>query len=127
MNAAMLRTPLVAAIAVASFTMSGLASAQQSDIEQRLADLEDRVAAAEARADAAEARAVSVEETVDASQTRLDEVARQASGEEGFSFNAYARSGLLIGEDGKSIPGGPYITPGGSAGGAVGRLGNEPD
>ncbi|WP_304526182.1 carbohydrate porin [Halomonas sp. I5-271120] len=127
MNAAMLRTPLVAAIAVASFTLSGLASAQQSDIEQRLADLEARVAAAEARADAAEARAASVEETVDAGQERLDEVARQASGEEGFSFNAYARSGLLVGDDGKSIPGGPTVTPAGSVGGYVGRLGNEPD
>ncbi|MDI4637063.1 MULTISPECIES: carbohydrate porin [Halomonadaceae] len=127
MNAAMLRTPLVAAVAVASFTMSGLASAQQSDIEQRLADLEARVAAAEARADAAEARAASVEESVDAGQERLDKVARQASGEEGLSFNAYARSGLLIGDDGKSISGGPYITPAGGLGGAVGRLGNEPD
>ncbi|WP_458526708.1 carbohydrate porin [Onishia taeanensis] len=127
MNAAMLRTPLVAAVAVASFAMSGLASAQGTDIEQRLADLEARVAAAEARADAAEARAASVEDTVDASEARLDEVARQASGEEGFSFNAYARSGLLIGEDGKSTSGSPYITPAGGLGGAVGRLGNEPD
>jgi sucrose porin len=127
MNAAMLRTPLVAAVAVASFAMSGLASAQQSDIEQRLADLEARVAAAEARADAAEARAASVAESVDDGQERLDKVARQASGEEGFSFNAYARSGLLIGEDGNSAEGGPYVTPAGSVGGAVGRLGNEPD
>ncbi|WP_192035255.1 carbohydrate porin [Halomonas sp. YLGW01] len=127
MNAAMLRTPLAAAVAVASFAMSGLASAQDSNLEQRLADLEARVAAAEARADAAEARAVSVEETVDAGQERLDEVARQASGEEGFSFNAYARSGLLIGEDGKSLPGGPNVTPAGGLGGHVGRLGNEPD
>ncbi|WP_189516104.1 carbohydrate porin [Kushneria pakistanensis] len=46
---------------------------------------------------------------------------------EGLSMSVYARSGLLIGSDRKSAPGGPYLTPAGRSGGAVGRLGNEPD
>lgn len=45
----------------------------------------------------------------------------------GFSFNGYARSGLLVDEGLSGGRGGPYITPAGSVGGAVGRLGNEDD
>ncbi|MDI5935547.1 carbohydrate porin [Halomonas kalidii] len=130
----MLRSPLVAAVAVASFAMAGLAGADtHSGLEQRLAELEARIAAAERRADDAEQRAELAEAQAEGRlaaeevEERLAKVERQASGEEGFSFNAYARSGLLIGEDGKSAEGGPYLTPAGSQGGAVGRLGNEPD
>ncbi|MBD3640427.1 MAG: carbohydrate porin [Marinobacter sp.] len=60
-------------------------------------------------------------------EEKLAEVEPQATGEEGFSFNTYARSGLLLNGDLQSAPGGPYLTPAGSVGGAVGRLGNEPD
>lgn len=69
----------------------------------------------------------SVEERLAALEAKLAEVEPQATGEEGFSFNTYARSGLLLGGDLQSVPGGPYLTPAGSVGGAVGRLGNEPD
>lgn len=69
----------------------------------------------------------SVEERLSALESKLAEVEPQATGEQGFSFNSYARSGLLLGSDGKSVPGGPYLTPAGVVGGAVGRLGNEPD
>ncbi len=137
MKTALLRTPLVAAVAVASFGMIGHAAADTADLEQRLLDLENRIAAAEQRASAAERRAELAEAqaaaqaeerlTADEVEERLAKVERQASGEEGFSFNAYARSGLLLGEDRKSIEGGPYVTPAGGLGGAVGRLGNEPD
>ncbi|EPC02951.1 sucrose porin [Litchfieldella anticariensis FP35 = DSM 16096] len=133
MNAAMLRTPLAAAIAAASLAVSGIAAADTASLEQRLADLEARVAAAEQRAEDAELRAARAEQQAESRlsdaevEERLAKVERQASGEEGFSFNAYARSGLLIGEDGKSAEGGPYVTPAGGLGGAVGRLGNEPD
>ncbi|MDR5904646.1 carbohydrate porin [Franzmannia qiaohouensis] len=136
MKAAMFKTPLVTAVAIASLGATGLASAD-SALEQRLAELEARIAAAEQRADAAEQRAELAEaQAAPAGQTgssetaleeRLARVERQASGDEGFSFNGYARSGLLLGEDRKSIDGGPYVTPAGSLGGAVGRLGNEPD
>ncbi|MFY0991337.1 carbohydrate porin [Halomonas sp. C05BenzN] len=134
MKTAMLRSPLVAAVAVASLGMTGVAGADTHlGLEERLAELETRIAAAERRADNAEQRAELAEAqaegrlSADEVEARLARVERQASGEEGFSFNAYARSGLLLGEDGKSISGGPYVTPAGSLGGAVGRLGNEGD
>ena len=69
----------------------------------------------------------SVEERLAALERKLANVEPHATGEQGFSFNTYARSGLLLGSDGKSVPGGPYLTPAGVVGGAVGRLGNEPD
>jgi len=68
-----------------------------------------------------------VEERLAALEEKLAEVEPKATGDEGFSFNTYARSGLLLNGDLQSAPGGPYLTPAGSVGGAVGRLGNEPD
>ncbi|QOR37854.1 carbohydrate porin [Billgrantia diversa] len=133
MNTALLRNPLVAAVAVASFGMMGHAVADSTDLEQRLLELENRIAAAEQRAAAAEQRAELAEAQAEGSlsaeevEERLAKVERQDSGDEGFSFNVYARSGLLLGDDRKSIEGGPYVTPVGGLGGAVGRLGNEPD
>ncbi|SDN65223.1 sucrose porin [Halomonas shengliensis] len=133
MNRVIFKTPLAIAVAAAGLALTGTASAQPSDLEARLAELEARIAAAEQRADAAEERAELAERQAadrlssEEVEQRLARVERQASGEEGFSFNAYARSGLLIGEDGKSAEGGPYLTPAGAQGGAVGRLGNEPD
>lgn len=126
MNANALKTPLTLAIAAAGMAFVGLAQADDAALERRLAELEARIAAAERRAELAEA-AVVERPPLEEVEERLAKVERQASGEEGFSFNVYARSGLLIGEDGKSIEGGPYVTPAGELGGAVGRLGNEPD
>ncbi|MCA1772207.1 MAG: carbohydrate porin, partial [Halomonas sp.] len=129
------KTPLAIAIAAASLGISGTAMADTT-MEERLAELEARIAAAEQRADVAEQRAERAEsqgstgaevESDGEIEERLARVERYADGEEGFSFNAYARSGLLIGEDGKSAEGGPYVTPVGPEGGAVGRLGNEND
>ena len=94
------KTPLAIAVAAASLGMSGLASANLS-LEERFAELEARIAAAEQRADAAERRADLAEQgatpppssapaaaTTDADlEERLARVERQASGEEGFSFN----------------------------------------
>ncbi|WP_104202701.1 carbohydrate porin [Billgrantia saliphila] len=133
MKTALLRTPLVAAVAMASLGFCAGASADTASLEQRLLELESRIAAAEQRAAAAEQRAELAEAqaenrlAADEVEERLAKVERQASGEEGFSFDVYARSGLLLGEDRKSIEGGPYVTPAGGLGGAVGRLGNEPD
>lgn len=135
-----IRTPIAIAVAVASFGFSGIASAHNA-VEQRLVDLEARIAATEQRAADAEKRAENAEQNLKSAQAssasaaaesqgvedRLTAVERKASGEEGFSFNVYARSGLLLDENGKSAPGGPYFTPAGTLGGAVGRLGNEPD
>ena len=44
-----------------------------------------------------------------------------------FRFSAYARSGVLFGEDFSGTQGSPYYTPAGSVGGAIGRLGLEDD
>jgi sucrose porin len=128
-----LKRPLVIAIAAAGIGFGGMAAADAEALEQRLADLEARIAAAEQRGTMAQQRAEDAEEQVrralppEELESRLARAERYANGEEGFSFNAYARSGLLLGEDGKSIPGGPYVTPAGAFGGPVGRLGNEPD
>ncbi|MDN3557783.1 carbohydrate porin [Halomonas maura] len=129
-----IKSPLAIAIAAAGLGASGLASAQgQGDLEARLAELEQRIVAAERRADAAEQRADLAERQAedrlseDEIEARLARVEEKADSDEGFTFGAYARSGLLIGEDGKSTEGGPYVTPAGGLGGAVGRLGNEPD
>ncbi|MDX5432338.1 MAG: porin, partial [Halomonas sp.] len=96
MKTALLRTPLVAAVAVASFGMVGHAAADTAALEQRLLELENRIAAAEQRASAAEQRAELAEAqaegrlSADEVEERLAKVERQASGEEGFSFNVYA-------------------------------------
>jgi sucrose porin len=44
-----------------------------------------------------------------------------------FDYHGYARSGILINDSLRGGHGGPYLTPAGSVGGPVGRLGNEPD
>ncbi|MBV4366588.1 carbohydrate porin [Erwinia phyllosphaerae] len=44
---------------------------------------------------------------------------------DGFEFHAYARSGLIMNDSASSTQSGPYLTPAGETGGAVGRLGNE--
>lgn len=44
---------------------------------------------------------------------------------EGFEFHGYARSGLIMNDSATSTQSGPYLTPAGETGGAVGRLGNE--
>ncbi|MFG6178411.1 carbohydrate porin [Halomonas sp. THAF12] len=116
--------PLAAALALTG--MSAHALADDADIEARLAALEARVVAAERRAEAAEARLEEQAHDEDY-EARLAALEDQASSDDGFSFSAYARSGLLLGDEGKSLPGGPYVTPAGTVGGAVGRLGNEPD
>ncbi|WJV24467.1 MULTISPECIES: carbohydrate porin [Pseudomonas] len=45
---------------------------------------------------------------------------------DGFTFGGYARSGIMANGSGAGH-GGPYVTPAGAVGGAVGRLGNEVD
>jgi len=94
-----IRNPLAVAVSMGLLATMPLAAQAQDSVEERLSALEEKLA----------------------------EVEPQATGAEGFSFNTYARSGLLLNGDLQSAPGGPYLTPAGSVGGAVGRLGNEPD
>ncbi|CAD5262522.1 MULTISPECIES: carbohydrate porin [Halomonadaceae] len=116
------------ATAVCFLSIGSTAFANDANVEERLAELENRVLQAERRAQAAEARAKQMESSqTDSYEARITDLEEKADSEDGFSFSAYARSGLLLGNEGKSLPGGPYATPAGSVGGAVGRLGNEPD
>ncbi|WP_129138563.1 carbohydrate porin [Modicisalibacter coralii] len=116
--------PLAATLA--SIAISPYALANDDDLEARLAALEARVADAEQRAQAAEDR-LNEQDAAENYDARIAALEKQSSRDDGFTFSAYARSGLLLGKDGKSLPGGPYVTPAGTVGGAVGRLGNEPD
>ena len=120
-------------------------------LEERMAALEARASAAERRAFAAEqqAQATALElqrlksgtalpdsspaldarlAQVEATLEQQQDTSKSSSNlSDGFSFNGYARSGLLVGEGLGGGRGGPYVTPAGSVGGAVGRLGNEDD
>lgn len=130
MKTPFLKKPLAAATALLLLG-SGTAWAQSSpSIEQRIQALEaelQELKAAQQRITELETQLQAAEARVDDVETRAEQAAARASGDEGFSFNAYARSGLLINEDGAGGRGSPYITPAGSTGGAVGRLGNEDD
>ncbi|KQN61805.1 carbohydrate porin [Erwinia sp. Leaf53] len=52
-------------------------------------------------------------------------VAGKPSFADGFEFHGYARSGLIMNDSAAGTQSGPYLTPAGETGGAVGRLGNE--
>ena len=124
-------------------------------IEQRLSALETRLAQAETRASDAERRAQRAEAQVarltqtaqpsapapatpltasaapQAAQTPAatvtPEPARAAPAPllDGFEFHGYARSGVIMNDSASATQSGPYLTPAGETGGAVGRLGNE--
>ncbi|WP_456268514.1 carbohydrate porin [Kushneria sp. AK178] len=146
------RRPMAVAISLA-LALPTAAIAADKSIEERLAELEARVAASEQRASQAEQRADRAEAALERQQSSpqlvqgdntsqtvgaeedlsapgIPSQVRDETGddeEQGLSMSVYARSGLLIGSDRKSAPAGPYLTPAGRSGGAVGRLGNEPD
>lgn len=129
----MFKSKLALAVAL-GLGMSSPLWAADGGIEARLAALEARVQAAEARAEAAESRASQAEvkasaasEQAQVANNRSQKVDEKTAGARGFEFHGYARSGLLVNSNGNGGRGGPYITPAGSVGGAVGRLGNEDD
>ena len=131
---------LAMAVALAT-TMNMAQAASPSAVELRLQALEQRLAEAEQRAMAAEAKATAAEQQTQQLEARTTqseaataEVAKRTEdlttktlAGSGVEFHGYARSGLLIGDGGTGTEGGPYLTPAGETGGAVGRLGNEPD
>ena len=135
------KTTLAVLIALLTGATTVHAQTDISSIESRLAALEQRLKNAESRAQAAEARAKTAElqvqklaETQQQNQLTTQEVAQrtvqleQKSAENsGFEFHGYARSGLLMNDAASSSKSGPYLTPAGETGGAVGRLGNEAD
>ncbi|MCM2131171.1 carbohydrate porin [Larsenimonas rhizosphaerae] len=60
-------------------------------------------------------------------EQRVASIESRLDSELGLSLNGYARAGLLFNDDFTGTEGGPYVTPAGSVGGPVGRLGNEDD
>ena len=127
-----------AAVCCALFSPSYVFADAQS-VEQRLALLEQRLNAAEQRtteaerrASQAEAKLATLSQQSQATEKKIETVSqkqKQNALSDGFEFNAYARSGLLINNHGKGARGGPGVSPASSLNGDahVGRLGNEED
>ena len=127
-------TLICASVAQAAPQQSAALEARLNALEQRLAEAESRARLAEQKAVAAEERATSAaEQASKAGEQSEKAVAKSTAVEEktasglGVEFHGYARSGLLVGDSGSGTEGGPYVSPAGATGGAVGRLGNEPD
>lgn len=122
-------------------TTTSAASSSDRDIEARLNALEQRLQQAELRAKNAETRAEIAEKQAQKLETRTlaaeektvqvakrtEKLESKTQSDNGFEFHGYARSGLLMNSSGTGTQGGPYVSPAGSTGGAIGRLGNEPD
>jgi sucrose porin len=103
-------------------------------MEQRLQDAETRAQRAEKRAAEAEQKTQQLvaaqqqtQSTTQAVAQRTTALEKKADQSSGFEFHGYARSGLLMNDAASSSKSGPYLTPAGETGGAVGRLGNEAD
>lgn len=141
---------LAMAIGIALSTPTlGYAAPTLDSLEARLVAMEQRLQQAESRAADAETRATAAEQQVAHLQARTQaplSTARQtdsaaaptpaekpatnvaasaAALSEGFEFHGYARSGLIMNDSAAGTQSGPYLTPAGETGGAVGRLGNE--
>ncbi|WP_145561756.1 carbohydrate porin [Yersinia aldovae] len=108
--------------------------ARLNALEQRLQHAEQRAKNAEVRAEIAEKQAQKLETRTQQAEEKIVQVAKRTEpleskmqGDNGFEFHGYARSGLLMNDSGTGTQGGPYVSPAGSTGGAIGRLGNEPD
>ena len=132
---------LAVMIGMLAGSTSVFAQTDMSTIEARLAAMEQRLQAAETRAQVAEKRATDAEQktqqlvaaqqqtqtTTQAVAQRTTALEKKADQSSGFEFHGYARSGLLMNDAASSSKSGPYLTPAGETGGAVGRLGNEAD
>ncbi|MFE8147757.1 carbohydrate porin [Brenneria goodwinii] len=120
----------------ASAASSDSIEARLNALEQRLQQAEQRAQIAEARAEAAEkqtqqleARTAQTEQKTQQVEQRTTELVSQKSFADGFEFHGYARSGLSINDSATSSKTdiGPGMSPAGSTGGHIGRLGNEDD
>ncbi|WP_338511346.1 carbohydrate porin [Erwinia aphidicola] len=141
---------LAMAIGIALSTPTlGYAAPTLDSLEARLVAMEQRLQQAESRAADAETRATAAEQQVAHLQARTQaplSTARQtdsaaaptpaekpatnvaasaAALSEGFEFHGYARSGVIMNDSAAGTQSGPYLTPAGETGAAVGRLGNE--
>lgn len=111
-------------------------------IEERLNQLELRLQKAESRATIAEQKneklqaqiqhseqqAQQAQKTTQDLEKRTKHIEKVTPDDNGyFELHGYARSGMMTTQNARHAQGGPYLTPAGQTGGAVGRLGNEPD
>ncbi|TAH46134.1 MAG: porin [Betaproteobacteria bacterium] len=137
------RTAIALGIAIGFCGVAGAAETGKSqrveELEARIAKLEEqlnRVTALAQQATSAAEQASGVARQADTTASAAKEAsAKQAALSEkaaetaaSFEFGAYARAGTLSSSNMFTIKGvGPYITPAGRLGGAVGRLGLESD
>lgn len=112
------------------------AEARAKDAERRADLAEKRVALLAQQSDKANNRTASIQpvasaplnDTNSSAQTTSAAPPAQVSEKpllDGFEFHGYARSGVIMNDSASSTKSGPYLTPAGETGGAVGRLGNE--
>jgi len=110
---------VVATSIIAPLTAAGTASAQTEDaLEERGEQAQDEGMDMRTRMEELEERITGMEQVAPSGMEPADFE---------FRFAASARSGILFGENGSGTEGGPYYTPAGTVGGAVGRLGIEDD
>lgn len=132
----MKRTTLAVALTLAfcgAANAAGDAAANQvRELEARIARLEAMLQAVKTEAQQAGEVArkadsvASAAKAATATQAALTEKAAETA--DSFEFGAYARSGTISGKDQFTVEGvGPYFSPAGRLGGAVGRLGVETD
>jgi sucrose porin len=105
------------------------AEARATQAEQQVKQLETRTASNEQQTrQVAKTAEITQQQTADVAK-RTETLASNAksnnSDNSGFKFSGYARSGVIMNDSGTSTESGPYVTPAGQTGGAVGRLGNE--
>lgn len=105
------------------------ASRRAQRAEQQTAAAEQRAAAAEQQVQALSQQTTAREQKQQATNQQLSEQLAKRAPDDGFTFNAYARSGMLVNSHGKGARGGPGVSPASSLNGDahVGRLGNEKD
>lgn len=94
--------------------------------EQKIDNAEKRAAAAENNANQARQRLLAVEQKTDRDIASIKKQPLNQDPAE-IKIGGYARTGILTGKQGATSTVGPSLTPAGSTGGSVGRLGNESD
>ena len=123
---------LTLAFSGAASAADSAAARQVQALEARIAKLEQLLQAVKDEAEQAGEVARKADSTASeakaatATQAALTEKAAETA--DSFEFGAYARSGTVSGKDQFTVEGvGPYFSPAGRLGGAVGRLGVETD
>lgn len=138
----LISTKLISFALINFLTIPYALSSSKLSVEERLNQLEERLQQSERRATAVEQENIqlrqqlqqNIQSTEDTQQIardldkRTQKIEKNTPDDNGyFELHGYARSGLMTSQNARHAQGGPYLTPAGQTGGAVGRLGNEPD